>query len=132
MSFADSIADLLTRIRNAHMRSHKTVQCGASSMARALLSVLREEGYITDFHEEDVRPGIKKIVVDLRYFEEKPAIKSIRRISTPGRRTYSPVEGLKKVCNGLGVSVLSTSKGVISDGKARLLNVGGEVLFEVY
>ena len=132
MSFTDPVADLLTRIRNAHMRGHTVVKCGSSKLAKSILEVLKNEGYITSYREEEVRAGVSQLVIDLRYFEGQPAIKSLRRVSKPGRRIYSPIGTLRKVLNGLGVSVLSTSHGVISDATARQLNVGGEVLFEVY
>lgn len=132
MSMTDPIADLLTRVRNAYMRSHKSVDCLGSKMGQSILDVLKNEGFIGNFRVEEVSKGVNKFVVDLRYFEGKPAMKRVARVSKPGRRVYAPIQELKKVCNGLGVAVLSTSKGVLSDTDARRLNVGGEVLFEVY
>lgn len=132
MTISDPISDLLTRIRNAQMRRHERVDCLDSKVGRHILDVMKNEGFIKDYKEEEIRKGIKKLVVELRYHEEAGAIKKMRRISKPGCRVYTPISELKKVCNGLGVAVLSTSKGVISDAEARKINVGGEVLFEIY
>lgn len=132
MTISDPISDLLTRIRNAQMRGHDRVECLDSKVGRRILDVMKNEGFIKDYKEEEIRKGIKKLVVELRYYEETGAIKKVRRVSKPGCRVYTPISELKKVCNGLGVAVLSTSKGVISDAEARKLNVGGEVLFEIY
>lgn len=132
MSMTDPISDLLTRLRNAQMRSHKEVECLFSKIGMNLLGVLKQEGFIEDYSEKEVAKGIKRIDVSLAYFEGKPAIKTLRRVSKPGRRVYSSISSLKKFRNGLGVKVLSTSKGVVSDAEARNKNVGGEVLFEIY
>lgn len=132
MTMSDPISDLLSRIRNAHMAGHYHVECLASRMGERILAVLKDEGYILGFKREKVREGIDKIIVDLKYFEGLPAIKELKRSSKPGRRMYSPIQDLKKNHHGLGTVVLSTSKGVLSDAKAREMNVGGEVLFEIF
>lgn len=132
MSMTDPIADLITRLRNAQHAAKETVVCLHSTLAENCLTVLKDEGYIQGYVKEQVRPGIHQIVVTLKYYQGEPSIKMIRRISKPGRRVYSPIAALRRVLNGMGVSVLSTSKGVLSDARAREHNVGGEVLFEVY
>ncbi len=132
MTMSDPISDFLSRIRNAHMAGHTQVECLASRMGERILNVLQDEGYILGFKRENVREGVNKIIVDLKYFEGLPAIKEMRRVSRPGRRTYSPIQGLAKNHHGLGTVVLSTSHGVLSDAKARELNVGGEILFEIF
>lgn len=132
MSMTDPIADLITRLRNAQRAAKETVVCLHSVLAENCLNVLKDEGYIEGYVKEQVRPGIHRLVVTLRYYQGEPSIKMIRRVSKPGRRVYSPIAALRRVFNGMGVSVISTSKGVISDGRAREHNVGGEVLFEVY
>jgi small subunit ribosomal protein S8 len=132
MSMTDPIADLLTRIRNAQQRHTEVVRVRSSKMGERILSVLVDEGYIRSFKEKDIRPGIKEIEVELKYFEGQGAIREIKRISKPGRRVYSEVKDLPSPYNGLGISVLSTSKGVVADHTARQLNVGGEVLCQVF
>lgn len=132
MSMSDPIADLITRIRNAQRNRQVTVECLGSNMAMRILEVLQDEGYIAGFRRVDVRSGVSKIVVDLKYYENQPSIHTIKRVSKPGCRVYSAINAMGKVSNGLGVSVLSTSKGVMSDTKARDLKVGGEVLFQVF
>jgi small subunit ribosomal protein S8 len=132
MSMSDPISDLLTRIRNAQRVNFATVECLASKTAERILEVLKSEGYIRGFRSEEIRPGISKLVVELKYHEGMPAIRELKRVSKPGRRTYSRISDLKKVYNGLGVAILSTSKGILSDAQARQINVGGEVLFQVF
>jgi len=132
MSMSDPISDLITRIRNAQRNRQMTVECLGSNMAMRILEVLREEGYISGFKRVDVRPGISKIIVELKYHDNQPSIHTIKRVSKPGCRAYSPISSMRKVANGLGISVLSTSKGVVSDATARELKVGGEVLFQVF
>jgi small subunit ribosomal protein S8 len=132
MSFSDSIGDLLTRIRNAHMAKKTVVRSPASKLRARVLDVLIEEGYIRSYKIEEVRSGIHQLVVELKYYEQQPVILGIDRVSKPGRRIYKDVSSLPRVFNGMGIAVLSTSKGVISDAKARELGVGGEVLCHVY
>ena len=128
MQITDTIADLLTRIRNAASAKHDTVEIPASNMKKAICQILMDEGYIKSFSvTEDGKQGIIKVV--LKYGEGKtPVIKGLRRVSKPGLRIYSNVEELPKVMKGLGIAIISTSKGVMTDRQARKENVGGEVL----
>ena len=128
MQITDTIADLLTRIRNANSAKHDTVQIPASNMKKAICQILLDEGYIKGFSvEEDGKQGV--ITVTLKYLEgKKPVIQGLRRVSKPGLRIYSNVEDMPKVMKGLGIAIISTSKGIMTDREARKLNVGGEVL----
>ena len=128
MQITDTIADLLTRIRNANSAKHDTVQIPASNMKKAICQILMDEGYIKNFSvEEDGKQGV--ITVTLKYLEGKtPVIQGLRRVSKPGLRIYSNVEDMPKVMKGLGIAIISTSKGVMTDREARKQNVGGEVL----
>ncbi len=128
MQITDTIADLLTRIRNAASAKHDTVEIPASNMKKAICQILVDEGYIKSFSvAEDGKQGMIKVV--LKYGEGKtPVIKGLRRVSKPGLRIYSNVEELPKVMKGLGIAIISTSKGVMTDRQARKENVGGEVL----
>ena len=128
MQITDTIADLLTRIRNANSAKHDTVQIPASNMKKAICQILVDEGYIKGFSvEEDGKQGV--ITVTLKYLEGKqPVIQGLRRVSKPGLRIYSSVEDMPKVMKGLGVAIISTSKGVMTDREARKQHVGGEVL----
>ena len=128
MTMTDPIADMLTRIRNANTAGHPTVEIPASKMKKSIAGILKEEGYIEDFEViDDNKQGMIKVV--LKYGEGKtPVIKGLRRVSKPGLRIYSNVEDLPKVMKGLGIAIISTSKGVMTDCQARKENVGGEVL----
>ena len=128
MQITDTIADLLTRIRNANSAKHDTVLIPASNMKKAICQILMDEGYIKNFSvEEDGKQGV--ITVTLKYLEGKtPVIQGLRRVSKPGLRIYSNVEDMPKVMKGLGIAIISTSKGVMTDREARKQNVGGEVL----
>ena len=128
MQITDTIADLLTRIRNANSAKHDTVQIPASNMKKAICQILVDEGYIKSFSvEEDGKQGV--ITVTLKYLEGKhPVIQGLRRVSKPGLRIHSSVENMPKAMKGLGIAVISTSKGVMTDREARKQNVGGEVL----
>ena len=128
MQITDTIADLLTRIRNANSAKHDTVLIPASNMKKAICQILLDEGYIKNFSvEEDGKQGI--ITVTLKYLEGKtPVIQGLRRVSKPGLRIYSNVEDMPKVMKGLGIAIISTSKGVMTDREARKQHVGGEVL----
>ena len=128
MQITDTIADLLTRIRNANSAKHDTVQIPASNMKKAICQILLDEGYIKSFSvEEDGKQGV--ITVTLKYLEGKtPVIQGLRRVSKPGLRIYSNVEDMPKVMKGLGIAIISTSKGVMTDREARKQHVGGEVL----
>lgn len=128
MQITDSIADLLTRIRNANTAKHDTVDIPASNMKKAIAQILVDEGYVKSFQViDDGKQGI--IRVTLKYGENKtPIISGLRRVSKPGLRIYSSCEDMPKVMKGLGIAIVSTSKGVMTDRKARQENVGGEVL----
>ena len=131
MSMTDPISDMLTRIRNAHMRNKNKVTVPPSKLRERVLEVLHKEGYIRGFAVIE-KDGKSEIEVELKYFDGLPAIKEIDRVSKPGRRVYASVETLPSVFNGLGISILSTPKGVMSDQEARAQNVGGEVLCTVF
>ena len=128
----DPLGDMLTRIRNAQMRRRPKVQSPASRLRARVLDVLVEEGYIRGYTEVAHKNGLKELDIELKYQGGQPAIREIRRVSTPGRRVYSAVKELKTVANGLGVAILSTPKGVMSDSRAREENVGGEVLCNIF
>lgn len=132
MSFSDPIGDMLTRIRNGQMARKMAVRSPASKFRANVLDVLKREGYIRDWRREEAVSGPAELVIELKYYEGQPVISKIRRVSKPGRRVYSGVADLGKVANGLGISVLSTPRGVLSDAEARAENVGGEVLCEVF
>jgi small subunit ribosomal protein S8 len=132
MAINDPIGDLITRIRNAQLRRHSSLTVPASKMRGRVLDVLADEGYIRGYSRVE-RDGSKpEFDIELKYFEGAPVITNIKRVSKPGRRVYSAVADLPSVRNGLGISVVSTPKGVMSDTAARAANVGGEVLFQVY
>ncbi len=132
MQITDTIADLLTRIRNANSAKHDTVEIPSSNMKKAICQILVDEGYIKSFTvKEDGKQGM--ITVVLKYGEGKtPVIQGLRRVSKPGLRIYSNVEDMPKVMKGLGIAIISTSKGVMTDRQARKENVGGEVLAFVW
>ncbi|HEX8323736.1 MAG TPA: 30S ribosomal protein S8 [Tepidisphaeraceae bacterium] len=131
MSMQDPIADLLTRIRNANRVSRRFVFVPKSKIGVGILGVLKDEGYIESFEEIEAQP-VGQVKIQLRYaLSGQSVIHEINRVSKPGRRVYSAVEKLPKVLDGLGISVVSTSRGVVSDRKAREMNVGGEVLCQV-
>lgn len=132
MSVNDPIGDMLTRIRNAQLRRRPKVTTPASNMRARVLDVLAEEGYIRGYTRVEQKGNLPEFEIELKYFNGQPAIKEIRRVSTPGRRVYSPVRDLKSVANGLGVAILSTPKGVMSDARAKEENVGGEVICNVF
>jgi small subunit ribosomal protein S8 len=131
MSQSDPIADMLSRIRNGLSARHATVTSPVSKLRLAILEVLKHEGYIRDYHEEEGKPH-KQIVIELKYNNDQPVIQELQRVSKPGRRSYSSIEDLPKVYNGLGILILSTSKGVMSDHQARQDKVGGEILCKVF
>jgi small subunit ribosomal protein S8 len=131
MSMTDPIADMLTRIRNAQSNRFATVDVYGSKFAKSILEVLKKEGYIKAYTDLVNERGIKMCQVELKYDAGQPVISEIKRISKPGRRTYSPIEAMPKIMNGLGIAILSTSKGVMSDADARQARVGGEVICHV-
>ena len=128
----DPIADLLTRIRNGQRVKKQSVPCPHSNEKEGLVRVLEEEGYIRTYRVENATTGHKQLQIELKYHDNVPVIRTIDRISKPGRRVYSQITKLAKVANGLGISILSTNKGIISDAKARELSVGGEILCRVF
>jgi small subunit ribosomal protein S8 len=128
----DPLGDLLTRIRNAQQRRRPKVSTPASNLRARVLDVLRDEGYIRGYARIDHKNGHAELEIELKYANGQPAIRDIKRVSKPGRRVYSAVRDLETVANGLGVAILSTPKGVMSDSKAREENVGGEILCNVF
>ena len=132
MSFSDPIGDLITRIRNAQMLGRKTVKTPSSKLRIAILEALEREGYIKGHETKEISPSMRETEIELKYIEGAPVISEISRVSKPGRRVYEQIGKLTKVRNGLGVSILSTSRGVLSDYEARQQNVGGEILIKVF
>ena len=132
MSMSDPLGDMLTRIRNAQRSRHASCVAPASKLRANVLDALKREGYIRGFSTEELRPGISQLRIELKYNEGESVIKEITRVSKPGRRVYSKIAELPRVYAGLGVSILSTPRGVLSDGEARAANVGGEVLCRVF
>lgn len=128
----DTISDSITRIRNGLMAKKQEIEILCSKEVLGILEVLKTEGYIESYAEFDVRKGIKKIKVGLKYFRNEPTIKEIKRLSKPSRRLYSSSNNLPIVYNGLGISVLSTSQGIMSSMEAKKRNIGGEVLCSVF
>jgi small subunit ribosomal protein S8 len=132
MSMSDPLGDMLARIRNGQ-RAHKPSVASPASKIRAnVLEVLKREGYIRGYSKEQVRPGIDELKIELKYVDGEPVIRELTRISTPGRRIYSRIADLPRIYNGLGIAILSTPRGVMSDNEARAANVGGEVLCRVF
>jgi small subunit ribosomal protein S8 len=132
MSVSDPIGDMLTRIRNAQMRKKTVVATPASVLRGRVLDVLKSEGFIRGYSETKFDNGTAEFSIELKYSENEPAIREIQRVSRPGRRVYSSVKTIPSVANGLGVSILSTPKGVMADHEAKANNVGGEVLCRVF
>jgi small subunit ribosomal protein S8 len=132
MSLSDPLGDMLTRIRNAQRARQTRCQAPASKLRENVCEVLKREGYIRAWRSEELRPGIRRLEIELKYSEGEPAIKEITRISKPGRRVYSAIKDLPRYYNGLGIQILSTPRGVMSDNEARAANVGGEVLCRVF
>ncbi|HSZ92885.1 MAG TPA: 30S ribosomal protein S8 [Acetobacteraceae bacterium] len=132
MAVSDPLGDMLTRIRNAQRARHTSCMAPASKLRANVLDVLKREGFIRGFAAEELRPGIAQLRIELKYNEGEPVIKEITRVSKPGRRVYSKIKELPRVYAGLGVSILSTPRGVMSDAEARAANVGGEVLCRVF
>jgi len=131
MAVTDPLGDLLTRIRNGQRARKDSVLSPASRLRVNVLDVLQREGYIRGYAEEQMGPA-KGVRIELKYFEGQPAIKHVARVSKPGRRVYSGSQELPRVMNGLGITIVSTPRGVLSDAEAREQNVGGEVLAEVF
>ena len=132
MSMTDPLGDMLTRIRNGQRARKDMISTPASRLRSNVLDVLKREGYIRDYAQHEIRPGIAEVEIQLKYHEGEPVIREISRVSTPGRRVYSKIRDLQRVYNGLGISILSTPRGVMSDNEARQKNVGGEILCQVF
>ena len=132
MQLNDPLGDLLTRIRNAQMRKKPKVSTPGSRLRVSVLDVLKSEGYIRGYAEVEHADGRNELEIELKYFDGQPVIREISRVSKPGRRVYVAVRNLPRVNNGLGISILSTPKGVMADHDARDANVGGEVLCTVF
>ena len=132
MAMTDPVGDLLTRIRNGQSARLESVTAPASRLRSSVLDVLQREGYIRGWFEEELRPGVKELRIELKYDNGRPVIKEIKRVSTPGRRVYSKIAELPRHFNGPGISILSTPRGVMSDAEARAANVDGEVICKVF
>jgi len=132
MAMTDPLGDMLTRIRNGQRAGMQNVSCPASKLRANVLEVLKREGYIRGFTPANGGEPAPQFKIELKYNEGTPVIREINRVSKPGRRVYSKIADLPRVYNGLGISILSTPRGVMSDSEARAANVGGEVLCRVY
>ena len=132
MALSDPLGDMLTRIRNGQSARMSSIESPSSKLRRNVLEVLKREGYIRGYTREQVRPGVAELKIELKYVDGEPVIREIARISKPGRRIYSKLVDLPRVYNGLGISILSTPRGVMSDSEARAAKVGGEVLCRVF
>lgn len=132
MAMTDPVGDLLTRIRNGQLRGLGKIKSPNSRLRARVLDVLKEEGFIRDYTEVQLSTGKREIEIELKYHEGQPVIRELKRVSTPGRRVYTSVKDLKPHRQGLGVSIVSTPQGVMTDTHAREKNVGGEVLCQVF
>jgi small subunit ribosomal protein S8 len=132
MSLSDPLGDMITRIRNAQMRNKSKVSTPGSKLRESVLEVLKTEGYIRGYAAVEHSTGRNELEIELKYFDGEPVIREIARVSKPGRRVYASVKALPRINNGLGVSILSTPKGVMADHAARDANVGGEILCTVF
>ena len=132
MTMSDPLGDMLTRIRNGQRARQAVVASPASKFRASVLEVLKREGYIRAFTSEYVRPGVAEIKIELKYVDGEPVIREIARVSKPGRRIYSGIVDLPRFYSGLGIAILSTPRGVMSDNEARAAKVGGEVLCQVF
>ncbi len=132
MNLVDPVGDMLTRIRNGQMRSLKKISIPFSKFRLKILEVIKKEGFIVDYFQEENELKIKSVKVLLKYYEGQPVIREIKRVSKPGRRVYSKAISIPKVKNGLGVAILSTSKGIMSDTEAIKNNLGGEIICRIF
>ena len=132
MTLMDPIGDMLTRIRNGQTRFLAKVEMPSSNLRLKILEVLKTEGFISSYHIEKKEKNKISLIVDLKYYEGNPVIKDIRRISKPGRRVYSRATSIPRIQNGLGLAIISTNKGVMSDIEARKNNIGGEIICRVF
>jgi small subunit ribosomal protein S8 len=131
MSMTDPLGDMLTRIRNGQRAGKRVIAAPASKLRARVLDVLQREGFIRGYSEAEIWPGVRELKIELKYHDGEPAIREISRVSKPGRRVYSKLEDIPRMYNGLGIAILSTPRGVISDTEAREAHVGGEVLCKV-
>ncbi len=132
MTMSDPLGEMLTRIRNGQRAQKQAIVSPASRLRTNVLDVLEREGFIRGYSEAELRTGVCELRIELKYHEGRPVIREIRRVSKPGRRVYSKIRDLPRPYNGLGICILSTPRGVLSDGEARSANVGGEVLCTVF
>jgi small subunit ribosomal protein S8 len=132
MTMSDPLGDMLTRIRNGQRARQAVVASPASKIRANVLEVMKREGYIRGFTREPVRPGVAELKIELKYVDGEPVIREIARVSKPGQRIYSRIADLPRSYNGLGIAILSTPRGVLSDNEARAAKVGGEVLCRVF
>tara|TARA_B100000686_G_scaffold354477_1_gene464977 strand:- start:3832 stop:4230 length:399 start_codon:yes stop_codon:yes gene_type:complete len=132
MSFTDPISDMITRIRNAQMRLLTTVKIPNSKFRAKILDVLKVEGYISDYKFSPEKKNTGSLIVNLKYNNGTPVIREIRRVSKPGRRIYTKADSIPQIQSGLGISIVSTSIGIMTDNDARLKNVGGEIICKVF
>ena len=132
MAFVDPIGDMITRIRNAQMRSLRSVKIPGSKFRASILDVLKKEGYISDYKFLTEVKDKNSLTVDLKYDNGNPVIKEIKRVSKPGRRIYAKADSIPRIQNGLGVAIVSTSKGIMSDNDAKNQNIGGEIICRVF
>jgi small subunit ribosomal protein S8 len=128
----DPLGDMLARIKNGHMRRKAQVNCPASKLKENVLEVLKREGYIRDYRRKEAESPKPELVIELKYYEGEPVIREIGRVSKPGRRVYSNVRDMPNVYGGLGIIIMSTPRGVMTDQEARVANIGGEVLCKVF
>ncbi len=132
MTLADPISDMITRIRNAQLRELHHVKIPNSNFRAKILEVLKQEGYIINYKYLSDSKNKNSLIVDLKYYNGSPVIKEIKRVSKPGRRIYAKATSISKIQNGLGLAIISTSKGIMSDNDARVKNVGGEIICRVF
>jgi|TARA_B100001093_G_scaffold203193_1_gene195237 small subunit ribosomal protein S8 len=132
MTLTDPIGDMFARIRNGQMRSLETIDIPSSNFRRNILEILKNEGFIKDYYIEKLKNNKINLKINLKYYEGDPVIKEIKRISKPGRRVYSRATSIPRVMNGLGLAILSTPKGVMTDTEARKNNLGGEIICRVF
>ena len=132
MTLTDPIGDMFSRIRNGQMRSLTSIDIPSSNFRKNILKILKEEGYIKDFYIEKSENNKINLKINLKYYEGDPVIKEIKRISKPGRRVYSRANSIPRVMNGLGLAILSTPKGVMTDSEAKKNNIGGEIICKVF
>ena len=132
MTLTDPIGDMFSRIRNGQMRSLDSIDIPSSNFRKNILKILKEEGYIKDYYIEKSENNKINLKINLKYYEGDPVIKEIKRISKPGRRVYSRANSIPRVMNGLGLAILSTPKGVMTDAEAKKNNIGGEIICKVF